>query len=114
MRARFVTAAAAALFVVPFMTGSIGAQQQGAAQQQGGAGRGGVQVGVPNGRGGQPARRGGPPAPTPGPVPRTADGKVILGGATPKDKGVWLPGGGGGGLANPAADLKSIPFQPWA
>ena len=119
MRARFFTAAAAALFVVPFITGPLGAQQQGAqgAQPgaQGGGGRGGgVQVGVPNGRGGQPARRGGPPAPTPGPVPRTADGKVILGGATAKDKGVWLPGGGGGGLANPAADLKSIPFQPWA
>ena len=110
MRTRFITAAAAALVAVPFLTGPIDAQQQ----DQGGRGRGGgVQVGVPNGRGGQPApaRRGGPP---PGPVPRTADGKVILGGATLKDKGVWQPGGGGGGLANPAADLNQIPFQPWA
>src|SRR5712691_3571149 len=85
-----------------------------AAAQQAPAPQGdrGVQVGVPNGRGGQPAapaRRGGPP---PGPVPRTADGKVILGGSTPKEKGVWLPGGGG--AANPANDLAAIPFQPWA
>ena len=38
-------------------------------------------------------RQAGPP---PGPAPRTADGRVMLGGATPSEKGVWLPGGGGG------------------
>ena len=50
---------------------------QGAAGRQGGAGRG---------------RAAGPP---PKPAPRSADGRVLLGGATPAEKGVWLPGGGG-------------------
>jgi len=74
-----------------------------------------VQVGVPNGRGGAPAqpfgrgRRGGPP---PGPAPRRADGRVLLGGATPADKGVWLPGAGG--AQNSINDASQVPFQPWA
>jgi hypothetical protein len=42
-------------------------------------------------------------------VPRTADGHVILGGAKPSEKGVWLPGGGGG-----QAVEGDLPFQPWA
>jgi len=81
------------------------------AQQQGAQG-GGVQVGVPQGRGAAPAapagRRGGPP---PGPAPRSANGRVLLGGATPSVKGVWLPGEGG---AQAAGDVESVPLQPWA
>jgi hypothetical protein len=80
------------------------------AQQPEGRG-GGVQVGVPQGRGG-PAGRGRQAGPPPGPAPRSADGRILLGGATPAQKGVWLPGGGGGqGISS---DVKSIPFQPWA
>ena len=32
-----------------------------------------------------------PDSPPPGPVPRTADGKVMLSGATADEKGVWEP-----------------------
>lgn len=74
----------------------------------------GVQVGVPDGRGGAPAegrgqgrgRQAGPPRP----APRSADGRALLGGATPDDRGVWLPGPV---IPNPLA-MKDIPFQPWA
>src|SRR4029434_60803 len=77
--------------------------------------RPGVQVGVPEGRGGAPAnpqgggrgRQAGPPA---GPTPRNADGRAIF--STPGKKGVWLPGGGGATTPNAAG--PTIPFQPWA
>lgn len=50
--------------------------------------------------------------PPPGPTPRTADGKVMLGGATPEEKGVWTPLFG---IRDPIVeDLDSVPFQPWA
>jgi hypothetical protein len=46
------------------------------------------------------------------PAPRSAEGRVLLGGATPKDRnGVWLPVGGG---PVTAANVKDVPFQPWA
>ena len=75
-----------------------------------------VQVGVPQGRGpggaaNGPAGRGRNPGPPPGPAPRNADGRVLLAGATPKDKGVWLPGGGG---AQTVQSREPVPFQPWA
>jgi hypothetical protein len=75
-----------------------------------------VQVGVPQGRGpggaaNGPAGRGRNPGPPPGPAPRNADGRVLLGGATPKDKGVWLPGGGG---FQGVQSQEPVPFQPWA
>lgn len=73
-----------------------------------------VQVGVPEGRGGagrqgggRGGRRGGGP---PRPAPRNADGRIILGGATPAEKGLWLPAGGV--VLTPIA--PNIPFQPWA
>ena len=55
--------------------------------------RRGLQVAVPEGRPGvqpvpAPARENGPQ----GPAPRNADGRVLLGGATPAEKGVWQPG----------------------
>ena len=91
------------------------AQQPGAQQQPE---RPSVQVGVPNGRGpggaaNAPAGRGRGrnPGPPPGPAPRNADGRVLLGGATPKDKGVWLPGNGG---FQGVESKEPIPFQPWA
>jgi hypothetical protein len=90
------------------------AQQQQEQQPQ----RPGVQVGVPEGRGpggaanGPAGRgRGRNPGPPPGPAPRNADGRVLLSGATLKDKGVWLPGGGGGQTVQAG---EPIPFQPWA
>ena len=94
-----------------------GGQAQGQGQDQGqgraqGQGRGQGQ-GQGQGQtlgGGQTGQRGrgGPP---PGPTPRTADGKVLLGGATPAEKGVWLPVIG---ITVPIAPVESIPFQPWA
>ncbi|HEV8397891.1 MAG TPA: hypothetical protein VGQ37_26610 [Vicinamibacterales bacterium] len=74
-----------------------------------------VQVGVPEGRsdrgGAANASRGrGRPSGPPRAVPRGTDGHVLLGGATPTEKGVWLPGPV---VPNPL-QLKDIPFQPWA
>ena len=100
--------AAAALFCSPFLAGSLLGQQQPA--------RPGVQVGVPEGGPGQdaPARQGGAgrgrQAGPPRPVPRSLDGRVLLGGANPKEKGVWLPGPV---VPNPLG-LTDTPFQPWA
>ena len=120
MRNRLLLLSAAALvFVAPFLMSSLAAEQaqqpaQTGAQAPGGrAGTPSVQVGVPEGRGGAPARQGGAGRQTgpPRPAPRRSDGRVYLGGATPAEKGVWLPGGGGG--AN-LGDTKSVPFQPWA
>ena len=72
-----------------------------------------VQVGVPEGRAGGTRQGGqgrGRQAGPPKPVPRFADGKVMLGGSTPTEKGVWLPGPV---VPNPLG-LKDPPFQPWA
>jgi len=49
-----------------------------------------------------------PPA---GPAPRLAEGRVLLGGATAADKGVWIPRFG---VTEPIAPLAQVPFQPWA
>ena len=110
MRYTLATVAAAALFLSPLLSESIRGQQQ---QQQ--TERPGVQVGVPEGRaGGGAARQGGPgrgrQAGPAKPAPRGADGKILLGGATSKEKGVWLPGAV---VSNPLG-LKDAPFQPWA
>jgi hypothetical protein len=107
MRTRLLTVAAVAIGLTPFVA-SMNAQEP-----QGRGGRGGsVQVGVPEGRGGAPApgRQGrGAPAK---PAPRSADGRALLGGATPAEKGVWLPGAGG--AQTMVADVAQVPFQPWA
>ena len=81
----------------------------GAAQQQNGQGNQGVQVGVPAGRGAAPPparRRDAGPAK---PAPRAKDGRILLGGATPAEKGLWLPGPV---VTTPL--VPNIPFQPWA
>jgi len=111
-RRALVAAAAALSTALAVAGGSMSAQQP----EQPAPQRPGVQVGVPEGRGpatpaqgrGGRGRQAGPP---PGPAPRNADGRVILGGATPAQKGVWLPGGGGGQAVTSA---EPIPFQPWA
>jgi hypothetical protein len=63
----------------------------------------------PAGRAGRAAggARGRAAGPPPGPAPRNAQGRVLLSGATPKDKGVWI---GGGGVGN----RNTLPYQPWA
>jgi hypothetical protein len=111
MRLSFVLCGAAALFLSPVLAESLRGQEQPQQQQPQ---RPGVQVGVPDGRGGTPAtpqggrgRQAGPPA---GPTPRNADGRAIF--STPGKKGVWLPGGGGAAAPNAAG--PQIPFQPWA
>ena len=105
MRFGAVLLAAVTLLLAPALREPALAGQQGA---QGG----GVQVSVPGGAApapqAVPGRRGGPP---PGPPPRSADGRALLGGATPAIKGVWLPGEGG---AQEAGDAASVPLQPWA
>jgi hypothetical protein len=52
-----------------------------------------------------------PNAPPPEPTPRTVDGRVTLGGETQGKNGVWTPLFG---VRDPIADLKTVPFQPWA
>ena len=110
MRHCLALCAAAALFLSPVSSDPLFGQQQ----QQQPPQRPGVQVGVPDGRGGAPAAQGGgrgrqagPPA---APAPRNADGRAIF--QTPGKKGVWLPGGGG--AAAPNATGPQVPFQPWA
>ena len=108
MKHRVILGAAVVVCLVPALAWSVSAQQA--------DGRGGsVQVGVPQGRQGGAGRQGGPGRQTgpPKPAPRSADGKILLGGATPGEKGVWLPGGGGG-ATNAASELATVPFQPWA
>ena len=46
------------------------------------------------------------------PAPRSPEGRVLLGGATPKEKGVWLPGPGITGV--PIKPVTDVPLQPWA
>jgi hypothetical protein len=52
-----------------------------------------------------------PDLPPAGAAPRSADGRVLLGGATAAEKGVWIPRFG---VTEPVAPLEQIPFQPWA
>jgi hypothetical protein len=107
MRYPLPVSAAVAVWLVAAFTAPASMQDQ--AQGQGQTPRGGgVQVGVPEGRG--PAGRGRPTGPPPGPAPRSAEGRALLN--TPGKKGVWLPGGGG--FTTAASTLEKIPFQPWA
>jgi hypothetical protein len=120
----FLLLIAAALFVASVWTAPLVAQGQaggqGASQNQGGRGQGAdVQVGVPGGgrdqgaggNRGQGAGRGRGPQAPPAPAPRNEKGRALLGGATPKDKGVWLPVFG---IRDPISPYEKVPFQPWA
>jgi hypothetical protein len=119
----FALLAATALFIASVWTaplvaqdqpaaGGQGAGQNSAGQNQGGRGRGAdVQVGVPGGGREGGGRQGRGPQTPPAPAPRNEKGRVVLGGATPKDKGVWLPVFG---IRDPISTYEKVPFQPWA
>jgi hypothetical protein len=119
MRNRATFAIAVGVFLAPLLGGSLDAQQQPQQpQQQPPPDRNSVQVGVPLGREGGDGRQGGGRGQTTGgvgrgraagpprPVPRTPEGKILLGGSNIKEKGVWI----GGGLGR--RDEATI--QPWA
>jgi hypothetical protein len=124
-----IAAAAAALFAAPQLSQTIKAQAAPAAPAAGqapaggapeGRGRGvqggggqGIVGGVAapaggQGRGGRGGRAAGPP---PGPAPRNAQGRVLLGGATIKDKGVWVPNFG---IRDPLLNGKETPYMEWS
>jgi hypothetical protein len=67
----------------------------------GGQGPQGVVGGLLQARGGEAMR----------PAPRNAAGRVLLGGGTPQEKGVWVPGPV---VAEPLRPAAEIPFQSWA
>jgi hypothetical protein len=52
-----------------------------------------------------------PKLPPPGPAPRGVDGRALLTGATPAQKGVWTPLFG---ITEPISEYDKVPFQPWA
>jgi hypothetical protein len=101
-------AAAGFLFVATvWLSPSVVAQQPQAPDR-------GLQVGVPAGRDGvapESFRGRGRNAGPPRPAPRNKEGRVLLSGATAKDKGVWLPGSV---VPDPLGPSKELPFQPWA
>ena len=105
----------AATMVPTFAQQAASPQPAGPAQP---APQGGVQVGVPGGGRGQGGRGGaaggrrgrGPAVPAP-PAPRGPNGRVLLQGKTPAEKGVWLPAGV---VTTSFANAADIPFQPWA
>jgi hypothetical protein len=124
MRNGFALLVAGALFLSPMLAESLLGQQQGGAQppasQQGGRqgqpgatapaapqGDGARQGGGGGGRGG--GGRGGRAAVPAAPAPRRPDGRVYLGAATTKEKGLWLPPG-----LPPLVDAKIVPFMPWS
>jgi hypothetical protein len=126
MKQRTGFALAAALFMAPLAGQLLIAQaapqpaQQPAQQPTQPARPPSVQVGVPEGRQGGQGRGGrqgggqttggvtGPRAGGPAkPAPRGQDGRALLGGSNPKEKGVWI---GGGGVAR----RDDIPYQAWA
>ena len=105
MRRSLLLLAAAFTFALPVMIQGQGpAQGQGAGQGQSTAQETFVQ-GMPTGG------RGRANLPPPGPPPRNAKGRVLLAGATPKEKGVWSPGHV---VGDPLGLAKKIPYQPWA
>jgi hypothetical protein len=100
-----VTLLAAAAVFIGLASGAASAQQQGGGAGAGaGAGSGVVGGGLLVGRG----RATGPAKP----APRNAAGRIVLGGSTPDEKGVWLPGPGITAVA--IKPPETVPFQPWA
>ena len=98
-----------ALLSLVLLTASpVFAQAGGGGGRGGGAGRGGGEgvQGVVGGVG-TPGRQTAPPKP----APRDANGRAILGGENPKDKGLWLPVFG---ILDPILAVPKVPFQPWA
>jgi hypothetical protein len=95
----------AAILFVSIAIGVPVDARQGQPPATGGAGVVGGGLLVQEGRG----RRGGGPAQ---PAPRNQRGRVLLQGATPKEKGVWLPGPGITGV--PVKPIDQLPLRPWA
>jgi hypothetical protein len=97
---------AAILFVsIAFGVPVAARQGQPPAPGTGGTGVVGGGLLVQEGRG----RRGGGPA---RPAPRNRAGRILLQGATPAEKGVWLPGPGITGV--PIKPIDQLPLRPWA
>lgn len=95
------------------MRGSEQATPAGAAGQGGNAGRG-AQAPAPREGGpgiGSVGGVGAPPARAAGPAPRHPNGRAMLGTASLKEKGLWLPQQGG---ATTLVDQATLPLQPWA
>jgi hypothetical protein len=110
MRNGFALLIAGALVLSPVLAESLLGQQGGGQGQPGAAapqGGGGGRQGGGAGRGG--GGRGGRGAAPAAPAPRRSDGRVYLGAATPKQKGLWLPPG-----LPPLVDAKVVPFMPWS
>lgn len=95
-----MTAAVTILLAGVLLGGTSARAEASQVQQQGGQG---VLGGV-----GTPSERNAPP---PRPAPRNAHGRVLLGGSSPDDKGLWLPVFS---ITAPVAPLDQVPFQPWA
>jgi hypothetical protein len=91
MRHRLVLAAGAALCVLTATSGQALAQT--------------TEV-----RGMSPFQRNEPPKDA-GPAPRSASGKMLLGGAPGEKNGLWTPLFS---TANPILEFDQVPFQPWA
>ena len=79
--------------------------RQGQPPLPGGSGVTGGGLLTPEGSG----RRGGGP---PQAAPRNRQGRVLLQGGNPKEKGVWLPGPGVTGV--PVKPIDQLPLRPWA
>jgi hypothetical protein len=109
---RSILAALAVALVAAALCDSALAQERGGGfggRGGGGGGGGGGAFGGRGGGGGGGGRGGGgqPPAP----APRNEAGRVLLGGATPADKGVWVPVFG---ITEPIHPRDETPYQPWA
>jgi hypothetical protein len=115
-----LTAAAVLLFAAPQLPESLFAQGAPTGQQGvvGGVTPPGQETAAPRGRGDgqggggrQGGRgRGGGGAPA-GPAPRNAEGRVLLGGATAKQTGLWTPTIG---ITTPLAPVAGVPFHDWS
>ena len=113
-----VSVAACLAFASPFLVqglhGQAPAPQGQAPAAQGGQGRGSTQdvVGggtLQQGQGGRGRQAGPPRVP-----PRNANGRVVLMGATPSEKGVWLPTIGITAPIFERSKIDEVPWQPWS
>ena len=118
-----VSVAACLAFASPFLVerlqGQAPATQAPTGQApaaQGGQGRGSTQDVVGGGTlqqgraGGGRGRQGAPPRIP----PRNSSGRVVLMGATPSEKGVWLPTIGITAPIFERSKIDEVPWQPWA
>src|SRR5688572_3868950 len=101
MRPRLVLGLGVVCLVVsPVLGGSLSAQAPAAPATQ--------KPTVPRGQSTNITRR---EPPSDKPAPRSAEGKILLGAATPTDKGLWTPQFG---ILDPILEASKVPFEPWA